>query len=1053
MIAEVIAVTVTALAIPTGFVAFYVWLLQSRKGTLPITTTECAYNRNKYGHILDWDKHCLYIHKNPTLIFSGEFHYWRLPDQSRWESVLKKYRAGGFNCIRIYFHWGFHNPDQGIYKFDGNRDVNHLLNLCEKLGLYVLAAPGPYICAETQVGGFPLWLAAEKHRIRHIKFTGFKEYDKTFAEYEKEWFENILPILARHQITEKSNGCVIALQIENELFEKARKIPFGLHDEMRFLCKVARDCGITVPLFTNDPDESGSFIAKPEYDAKPSTNFFNRRSFGLDLYGFDKYFIFAPSDSPAPFDFCSEQDPKKWKPWDPKDMVNALDHLEKEVRSFGHDAAKSPIFIPELQGGWYTSYKSKHTFDDIYNFYGDRFTRIVYDSVLAQGCTMLSFYMVYGGTNWGTLGDIDGTTSYDYSACIRESGYISARLRNLRLGLFFARSFSDVFAKTVRVKNPNIRASIKNVFNLQRRAVVDSGEESNAVVFTFLRNFSKTESPKFELFVNYIGAQGKKVLFGMQCYLPYKSSFIALGNYVTSTGLKLIFSSIPIHLRILHPPSGSDPGREIWIIPVNDGGEFAFEGEINVDGNLRSSVRNIGDSINIVSFNDGIGFARIRHAEDSKELIILALDNDSLGTLHAVFDEPHWAQAHNRAFNLSHSPLIVSWGTQNVYFDLENNTIETEYGEVEKEITILSLRQLSDHTRVDSNSFYSLPFIYKKQLNKPSAVHTTPELFNWSTRITNFSDLEWREIDLKNGGAAENHYASGHVLYRAKFPSMKKNRKIQLNVNMRHRCTIFVNGKFAGGHMTFSKNLFFPGVKMGPELFASLGDKKYDITKFVNVNEEDNIIIILVDNLGISRQSVVFNDARNPRGLISAKISGLSKVKWEICGVDVRKLEIPFITSGFPDEHKNTGWIESSSISDYGVMPDEGVKWWSFKFKHPVDPKYKEIINSPLRLVLFGAFTSFIFLNDTLIGRYYGNGDFSQHNYYLMDGLLKFNEENKITLMIYSWEQVHSNDIKVEVRGWEIDDVNKSGNIIEIPEDANDDHKSWVVMREKIKLN
>jgi hypothetical protein len=285
-----IAAVITALAVPTGLVAFYVWLLQSRKGTLPITTTDCAYKRDKYGHILDWDKHCLYIHKNPTLILSGEFHYWRLPDQSRWESILKKYRAGGFNCIRIYFHWGFHNPDQGIYKFDGNRDVDYLLNLCEKLGLYVLAAPGPYICAETQVGGFPFWLAAKKQKIRHIKFTGFKEYDKIFAEYEKEWFENILPILARHQITQKSNGCVIALQIENELFDKVRKIPFGLHDEMRFLCKVARDCGITVPLFTNDPDESGSFIAKPECDAKPSTNFFNRRSFGLDLYGFDKYF-------------------------------------------------------------------------------------------------------------------------------------------------------------------------------------------------------------------------------------------------------------------------------------------------------------------------------------------------------------------------------------------------------------------------------------------------------------------------------------------------------------------------------------------------------------------------------------------------------------------------------------------------------------------------------------------------------------------------------------------------------------------------------------------
>ncbi|RIA85907.1 Glycoside Hydrolase Family 35 protein [Glomus cerebriforme] len=1028
-----------------GLVAFYVWLLQSRKGTLPITTTDCAYNRNKYGQILNWDKHCLYIRGKPTLIFSGEFHYWRLPDRSRWESILKKYRAGGFNCIRIYFHWGFHSPDKGIYKFDDNRDVDYLLDLCEKLQLYVLAAPGPYICAETQVGGFPLWLAAEKLEIRHIKFTGFKEYDKNFVKYEKEWFEAILPILACHQITEKSDGCVIALQIENELFDKVRKIPFGLHDEMRVLCKMARDCGITVPFFSNDPDESGSFIAKPEDDAKPSTNFFNRRSFGLDLYGFDKYFIFSPPDAPVPFDFNSEQDPRKWKPWDPKDMVNALDHLEKVVRGFGHDAAKSPIFIPELQGGWYSSYKLKHTFDDVYNYYGDRFTRIVYDSILAQGCTMLSIYMVYGGTNWGTIGDIDGTTSYDYSACIRESGYISGRLRNLRLGLFFIRSFSDIFAKTVRVKNPNISASVKDVFNLQRRAVMDSGGQASAVVFTFLRNFTKTGSSQFKLFVNHIGAQGEKETFDMQCYLPYKSSFIALGNYVTSTGLKLIFSSIPIHLRILHPPYENDPGKEIWIVPVNDVGEFAFEGEINVDGNLRSSIRSVGDSIKVVSIS-GIGYSRIRHAEDSRDLFILALDNDSLGTLHAVFDESHWAQAHNRSLDHLHSPSIVSWGTQNVYFDLKNDIIETEYGEYEKEITILSLRKLSDHTRVEA---YPLPFIYKKQLNKFSAVHTTPELFDWNTRITDFSKLEWRPIDLKNGGAAENYYTSGHVIYRAKFPSMKTNKKIQLSINMRHRCTIFVNGKFAGGHMTFNKNLFFPGTKMGPEIFAFLGGNKYDITKFIN-NEEDNFIIIMVENLGISRQSVVFNDARNARGIISAKISGLSNVQWEICGVDVRRLEIPFITSGIPDEHKRIGWIESSSINKHGVIPDEGVKWWSFKFRHPIDPKYKEMINAPLRLVLYGAFTSYIFLNNTLIGRYYGNGDGPQHDFYLMDGLLKFDDANQITLMVYSWERVFNKDIKVEVRGWEIDDVDKSGNIIR-KKDIND--KPWIIMREKIQLN
>ncbi|PKK80814.1 hypothetical protein RhiirC2_859600 [Rhizophagus irregularis] len=1057
-----IAEFVTVLGIiPTGLVAFYVWLLQSRKGTLPITTTDCAYDRNKYGQILNWDKYCLYIHGNPTLIFSGEFHYWRLPDRSRWENIIKKYRAGGFNCIRIYFHWGFHNPDEGIYKFDDNRDVDYLLNLCEKLGLYVLAAPGPYICTETQAGGFPYWLAAKDLKIRHMNFTGFKKYDKNFAEYEKEWFEVILPIIARHQITEKSDGCVIALQIENKLFEKYRKIPFGLHDEMRFLCKVARDCGITVPLFTNDNNESGSFVAKPEYDINPSNNFFNRKSFGLDLYGFDKYLLFVPSDSSVLFYFNIERDPKKWKPWETKDVVKALDNIEKVVRSFGHDAAKSPIFIPELQGGWYTSYKSDHTFDDVYNYYGDRFTRIVYDSVLAQGCTMLSIYMTYGGTNWGTLGDIDGYTSYDYSACIREFGYMSARLRNLRLGFLFTRSFSDVFAKTERVKkNPNITASIRGVFNLQRRAIIDSGGQGNAVVFTFLRNFSKTKNSQFQLFVNYMEAQGDTRSFVMQCYLSYKSSFIALGNYITSTGLKLIFSSVPIHLRILHPPSENDTGREIWIVPVNNIGEFAFEGEIDVDGNLRSSIKKIGHSINIVSFSGGIGFARIKHAGDSKDLYILALDSDSLGTLHAAFDEPHWAQACNRSF--TYSPSIVSWGTQNVYFDLENNIVETEYGEDEKEITILSLRKPSDHIRINSNLAYPLPFIYKKKLvvgDKSSAVYTTPELINWSTRVTDFSDFEWQPIDLKNGGAIENNYTSGHVLYRTQFSTVKTDNKIELVVNMRHRCTIFVNGKFAGGHTTFNKNLFFPGAKNGPELFTSLGGNKYDITAFINNNEENNTVVILVDNFGISRQSVIYNDVRNPRGLISAKISGLqhgTKFQWEICGVDVRNLEIPFTTSGIPDEHDEIGWIESNiSINEYGVNPNEGIRWWRFKFKHPVDSKYKEIIKVPLRLVLFGAFTSYIFLNGILIGRYYGNGDCSQHDFYLMDGLLNFNDENQIILMIYSWEQVFSKDIIVEARGWEIDEVNKSGNVIRIPKDADDsdnDLKSWIIMREKIKL-
>ncbi len=65
---------------------------------------------------------------------------------------------------------------------------------------------------------------------------------------------------------------------------------------------------------------------------------------------------------------------------------------------------QSPIFIPELQGGWFNHYTVKHSYDDVYNFYGESYTKLVLDSVLGQGVTMLSYYMFYGGTNWGTIG-------------------------------------------------------------------------------------------------------------------------------------------------------------------------------------------------------------------------------------------------------------------------------------------------------------------------------------------------------------------------------------------------------------------------------------------------------------------------------------------------------------------------------------------------------------------------------------------------------------------------------------------------------------------------
>ena len=78
-----------------------------------------------------------------------------------------------------------------------------------------------------------------------------RSYDEDYSFYCIEWFGAILPILARHQITAKLKGCVLAVQIENEAFETIKGFPIGLSDDMKVLSKAARDLGITVPLFTN----------------------------------------------------------------------------------------------------------------------------------------------------------------------------------------------------------------------------------------------------------------------------------------------------------------------------------------------------------------------------------------------------------------------------------------------------------------------------------------------------------------------------------------------------------------------------------------------------------------------------------------------------------------------------------------------------------------------------------------------------------------------------------------------------------------------------------
>ena len=56
--------------------------------------------------------------------------------------------------------WNFHEPEEGKYDFTGQKDIAHFCRIFgnKKNGMYVIVRPGPYVCAEWEMGGLPWWL-------------------------------------------------------------------------------------------------------------------------------------------------------------------------------------------------------------------------------------------------------------------------------------------------------------------------------------------------------------------------------------------------------------------------------------------------------------------------------------------------------------------------------------------------------------------------------------------------------------------------------------------------------------------------------------------------------------------------------------------------------------------------------------------------------------------------------------------------------------------------------------------------------------------------------
>ena len=284
------------------------------------------------------------LNGKPFIVKAAEMHYPRIP-RAYWDHRIKMAKALGMNTICIYIFWNIHEQHEGQFDFSDNNDVAAFCKLAQKNGMYVIVRPGPYVCAEWEMGGLPWWLLKKKD-IR------LREQDPYFMERVKIFEEKVGEQLAG--LTIQKGGPIIMVQVENE---------YGSYGEDKPYVSAIRDClrgiyGKELALF--QCDWSSNFEKNGLDDLVWTMNF----GTGANI---DQQFRRLGQLRPDAPKMCSEF----WSGWfdkwgarhetrDAKDMVDGMDEmLSKGISfslymthggtSFGHWAgANSPGFAPDV---------------------------------------------------------------------------------------------------------------------------------------------------------------------------------------------------------------------------------------------------------------------------------------------------------------------------------------------------------------------------------------------------------------------------------------------------------------------------------------------------------------------------------------------------------------------------------------------------------------------------------------------------------------------------------------------------------------------------------
>lgn len=425
-----------------------------------------------------WDRHSLIIDGHRVCPVMGEIHYSRIP-ADEWADEVRKMKEGGVTVIATYVFWNHIEEEEGIFRWDGQRNLRRFIEVCKEQDMPVVLRLGPFCHGEVRNGGIPEWMFSlpmsplkSGSASTAVKL---RSTDPRFLAYAERLYRQIFTQVQGLQW--KDGGPVIAAQFDNEYR--------GSGDYLMALKRIATDIGFDLPFYTR--------TGWPEL-SKPVP-------FGemLPLYGdyadgfWDKETKECVGNYYKAFNFKGFR----------SSTAIGTDLLGKQEESINKGDADYPYFTCELGGGMATAYHRRP-----FVYPEDAYSMALVK--LGSGSNLLGYYMYHGGTNpegrLNTLNECQtspGTANndlpvctYDFQAPLGEFGQTYPQYYKLRPLHLFMHDFGDILAP-MEASFPTPQDLPKGDDSQLRwavRSLTPSSESEMGPAFIFINNYERLQS-------------------------------------------------------------------------------------------------------------------------------------------------------------------------------------------------------------------------------------------------------------------------------------------------------------------------------------------------------------------------------------------------------------------------------------------------------------------------------------------------------------------------------------------------------------------------------